>query len=354
MRPCATRHQFTCGIDLHARTMYLWILDSEGQDVLHQNLPAGPEALLKALAPFREASGGDVVVAVECMFAWYWVADLCTTHGIPFALGHALYMKAIHGGKHKHDKLDAQKIARLTYGGNLPVAYAYPAQMRATRDLMRRRTFFVRTRAHLLVHLQTTAQQYNLPPFKARITYAANRADLLAHFTGQDPSVLDTVRSDLATIAHLDQEIRRLELQITRRAKQHDTQTYHRLLTIPGVGRVLALVLLYEIHDIARFERVQDFLSYARLVRSTKTSAGKRVGGASGRKIGNAHLKWAMSEATLLLMRESDAAKRFVDRKTRQHGKGKAIGILSAKLGRSIYQMLKHDQAFDAMRFFAN
>lgn len=365
MRFYAQRHQFTCGIDLHARTMYLWILDRDGKTVYHANLPATAAALVQALSPYHDTSegtcgdtsgggGGDVVVAVECMFAWYWVADVCEAHGIHFALGHALYMKAIHGGKHKHDKLDAQKIAKLTYGGNLPLAYTYPAPMRATRDLMRRRGFFVRQRALLLTHIQTTCQQYNLPAFNKRIAYKANRVGVADHFRDLDPSVGEMVQTDLAMIDQIDTQVRQLELSITRRAKGHDTRTYHRLLSIPGVGKVLSLVMLYEIHDIGRFERVQDFLSYARLVRSKKTSAGKASGGASGKKIGNAHLKWAISEATLLLMRESEAAKKFVERKTRRFGKGKAIGILSAKLGRAIYQLLVREEPFDEKRFFAN
>ena len=103
-------HQFYCGIDLHARSMYLCILDHAGAILLHQNFPADPKALLQAIAPYR----AGLVVAAECMFAWYWVADLCRAEGIPFVLGHALYMKAIHGGKTKNDKIDAFKIATFT------------------------------------------------------------------------------------------------------------------------------------------------------------------------------------------------------------------------------------------------
>jgi transposase len=73
--------------------------------------------------------------------------------GIPFVLGHALYMKAIHGGKTKNDKIDAQKIAVLLRGGMLPQAYVYPAAMRATRDLRRRRTHVMRKRAEWLAHV---------------------------------------------------------------------------------------------------------------------------------------------------------------------------------------------------------
>jgi len=343
------RHQYTCGVDLHARSMYLCILDRDGQVVFDRNLPAEPGAFLEAVGPFRH----DLVVAAECMFAWYWLADLCAAEGVAFVLGHALYMKAIHGGKKKNDRIDAEKIARLTYGGNLPISYVYPAKMRATRDLMRRRGFFVRQRSMLLTHIQTTCQQYNLPAFNKRLNYKANRAVVPDHFAGVDPAVGTMVQSDLSMIDALDEQVRVLELDIVRSAKQHDAGNFYRLRSIPGVGKVLALTMLYEVHDIGRFPRVQDFLSYCRLVRGRKESAGKPCKGvSSGRKIGNAHLKWAFSEATILFMRQCDAAKRFVERKTRRYGKAKAISILSAKLGRAVYFMLRDGQPFDEDRFF--
>ncbi len=343
------RHQYTCGIDLHARTMYLCILDRDGQIVFDHNLPSEPAALLKAIEPFRE----DLVISAECMFAWYWLADVCLEQDITFVMGHALYMKAIHGGKKKNDKLDAYKIARLTYGLNLPTAYVYPPAMRATRDLMRRRCYFVRQRASLLAHIQITCQQYNLPPFNKRLSYKVNRAGVLDHFDTLDLSVQDMVQADLNIIDHLEEQIKHLESRITHRAKQHNAGNYYRLHSVIGVGRVLALTMLYEIHQIDRFNRVQDFLSYARLIRPSKTSAGKKTSGSSGRKIGNAHLKWAFCEATVLMLRRSEAAKRFVERKTRKYGKAKALGILAAKLGRAVYHMLSQQTRFDEKRFFA-
>ena len=126
------QHQTYGGIDLHARTMYVCILNQAGDILVHPNMKSSPDALLRTIAPYRD----DIVVAVECVFAWYWLADLCVREGIPFVLGHALYMKAIHGGKAKNDKIDAHKIAVLLRGGMLPQAYVYPAGMRATRDLL--------------------------------------------------------------------------------------------------------------------------------------------------------------------------------------------------------------------------
>jgi transposase len=185
MRFYDQQHRFTCGIDLHARTMHLCILDQAGAVVFDRNLACRPEALLRAIAPFREG----LVIGAECMFAWYWVADLCVQHGIPFVLGHALYMKAVHGGKAKNDRIDAGKIARLLKGGNFPLAYAYPKGMRETRDLLRRRTYLVRKRAELLTHLQILNAQYNLAPFPKKLSFAANRLEMNIAERFGDPSV---------------------------------------------------------------------------------------------------------------------------------------------------------------------
>ena len=136
------QHQFYAGIDLHARLLAVCILDQAGQVVCRTTIPADKEVLLQTLAPYR----ADVVVCVECLFAWYWVGDLCKEHNIPFVLGHALYMRAIHGGKTKDDDIDAEKIGRLLRGGNIPTAYVYPKGMRETRDLLRRRNHLVRKR----------------------------------------------------------------------------------------------------------------------------------------------------------------------------------------------------------------
>ena len=349
MRFYTQPHRFYCGVDLHARTLAVCILDEQGQVVQARSIPARPDAFLDTVAPFRDG----LAVAAECMFAWYWLADLCHEQQIPFVLGHALYMKAIHGGKAKTDRIDAEKIARLLRGGTLPQAYVYPRGMRETRDLLRRRTFLVRRRAELLAHLVNTNSQYNQPALSQKLCYAANRAalDLPGRFA--DPSVRKSVSADLALIDAFDAQVRDLELYLTRTAKVDDPQAYQRLRSIPGVGQVLALIFLYEIHDVRRFDEVGQFLSYARLVRCAHESAGKKVG-TGGARIGNAHLKWAFGEAACLLIRGSDQAKRWLARREKKHGKARALGALSAKLGRAVYHMLRKKEAFDAQRFWAS
>lgn len=116
------QHKHYCGIDLQAKAMSVCILAQSGTKLAHKNLPTTPEAFPRLIAPSRE----DVVVGVEGMFTWYWLADLCQQEGIAFVLGHALYMKALHGGKAKNDKIDAHKIAVLLRGGMLPQAYIRP------------------------------------------------------------------------------------------------------------------------------------------------------------------------------------------------------------------------------------
>ena len=345
MRFYTGQHRYYCGIDLHARTMYLCILDHDsGKIVLHRNLRCEPERFLRAIAPYRD----DLVVGVECIFCWYWLADLCAQENIPFVLGHALYMKAIHGGKAKNDKIDAHKIAVLLRAGAMPTAYVYPRGMRATRDLLRRRLYFVRKRSELYTHIRTTFHQLNLPAPMGKFHHPRNRVGVAELIP--DPVVRASVEADLALAAHLDGVIRCVERTISEQAKVEDPDTLELLRTIPGVGRILSLTLLYELHEIERFPRVGDFLSYARLVKSQKSSAGK-ITGTSGAKIGNAHLKWAYSEAAVLFLQKNPPGQRLLNRIRSKHGKGKALSILATRLGRASYYMLRNATAFDMDRF---
>jgi transposase len=348
MRFYTGQHGFHCGIDLHAHTMYVCVLDATGEIVLERNLAATPEAFLEAIAPYREG----LVVACECLFTWYWLADLCAKEQIPFVLGHALYMKAIHGGKAKNDRIDAHKIALLLRGGMLPQAYVYPPGMRETRDLLRRRLHLVRKRGQLLAHLQNLRHTYNRGAFEKRIAYPSNREGVVAHFAGE-PMVQANAALDLSLLDHYDRLLVDLERRLVRQAKREAPRGFHLLLSIPGIGRVLAMTIVYELHDVHRFERVQQFASYARLVKCAKESAGKRKG-TSGAKMGNVHLKWAFSEAAVLFVRHSVEAKALLARLTKRHGKGKALSILAHKIGRAAYYVLLREKPFDAAKFFAH
>jgi transposase len=343
------QHGFYCGVDLHARTISVCILDQSGAIVREATIAAHPTEFLRAVAGFRD----DLIVGVECMFAWYWLADLCQHEQIAFVLGHALYLKAIHGGKAKTDRIDAEKLARVLRGGTFPLAYVYPTGMRETRDLLRRRMYLVHRRAEALTHLQILNSQYNQPALTKKLSYAANRVELKLAERFTHASVRKNVETDLILIDHYDDLIGDLELYLTRSAKVDDVQTYHRLQTIPGVGKILALVLLYEIHDIRRFPEVGDFLSYARLVRCVHESAGK-VQGTGGHKIGNAHLKWAFSEAACLLLRANEPVRHWLARREKRYGKRRALATLKARLARAVYHLWRKGEAFELKRFLAS
>jgi len=346
MRFYTGRHAYSCGIDLHARTMYLCVLDADGKVLLHKDMATDPAVFLAAIEPYRE----DLVVGVECIFTWYWLADLCEREGITFVLGHALYMKAIHGTKSKSDRIDAHKIAVLLAGGMMPRAYVYPCGMRATRDLLRRRLHLVRKRGQLLAHIENTYHQHNLRRPGGRIAYKANREGLGIGFA--DPSTAKTIHVDMALLDSYDEILRDLELFLVRRTKQLDAAAFHRLRSVPGIGKILAMTILYEIHDIGRFDRVQEFASYARLVKGTKSSAGKKQG-TSGGRMGNVHLKWAFSEAAALFIAKCEQGKALRDRLKRKHGNGKSLSILAHKIGRAVYFMLARQRPFDLERFLA-
>jgi transposase len=334
-----------CGIDLHARTMSVCILDQHSEILVHRPMQTSPEAFLNVIAPYRQG----IVVAVECMFTWYWLADLCADEGLPFGLGHALYMQAIHGGKAKNDPSDSQKMAALRRGGRLPQSSVSPAALRATRDLLRRRRPLAHTRAELRAHVQNTNSQSNLPAMGKKIASKANREGVAERCA--DAAVHKSIEVDLALITSDDELLRDGELTIVTTATHHDANTLYLLQTVPGIGKMLSLVLLDAIHDVNRCPRVQDVVSSCRLVKCARESAGKRYG-TSGAKIGKAPLKGAFSEAAVLCLRDHPAAQKYLARLENKHDKGQALTIRAQQLARAVYDMLKRQGAFDREKFF--
>jgi transposase len=303
MRFYTIQHTCYCGIDRHVDWMYLCVIDADGEVRVHKNIRTDPHTFLQVLSPFR----ADVVVCVECLFTWYWLADLCEDEGLPFVLGHALYMRAIHGGKAKNDRLDSHKIAALRRGGLIPQADVYPPRMRATRDLVRRRNQLMPKRAEWYAHLQHTASQYHLSAPLGRIAKPQHRRGLIERF--DHGCVQQNMAVDTALIDCDDPLRAELEHSIEKTAHSHAPVSLALLRTMPGVGNILAPVLRYEIEDSARFPRGQEFVSYCRLVKSARESHGKRSG-TSGKKIGHAHLKWAFSEAAVLFLKNNEPAKK--------------------------------------------
>ena len=209
----------------------------------------------------------------------------------------------------------------------------------------------MRKRAELLAHIKNTNSQYNLPPIIKNLSRPFNRTGIAERF--DDDSVRKSIEVNIDLIDYYDKLLKDLERNILRCAKKHDAKAFFLLQSVHGIGEILALVILYEIHDINRFPRVQEFASYCRLVKPLRESAGK-IYGSSGKKIGNAHLKWAFSEAACLFLRGNTEGKIFYAKLERKHGKGKALTVMAHKIARAVYYMLKRKTAFDKDLFLSS
>jgi len=249
----------------------------------------------------------------------------------------------------KNDRVDSEKIAALLRSGMLPEAYAYPAEMRSTRDLLRRRLYLSRKHAEIQAHIQNVRYQYNMPAFEGRIDRPSNRQGLSRLFA--DPMVTASVEVDSRLLDALYEQILFIERKPGKQVPHHDPVAVQLLRTIPGIGPTLAKVIVYEVHDIRRFARVGNFISYARLVKCSHESAGKKTTGRNS-KIGNVHLKWAFSEAACLFLRANERGQTWHRKLVSKYGKAKALSIIAQKLGRVAYSVLKTRTAFDAKRFY--
>ena len=208
----------------------------------------------------------------------------------------------------------------------------------------------VRKRSELLSHIKNTNSQYNLPKFNKAISYRRNRQDLAEHFSSLDKSLQLSIDLDSRLLDSYDDLLRESELHLTHHAKAHEPQSYYLLRSVPGIGEILSLIILYEIETIKRFSNVGKFLSYSRLVKPRKESDGKKVG-YGGSKLGNRYLKWAFGEAAVLLLNQVPQAKVYKQKLEKQYGKAKALAILAQRLARTVYGMLKNNYAFDLKRF---
>jgi transposase len=194
MRYAQINSKYVCGIDLHARNIYACVMDEKGEILFHRNMRTDFDQFKKKMIPFLS----DMTVGVESTYMYYWLADACREKNIPFFLGHAYYMKTIHGGKTKTDRLDCRKIADLMRTNYYPLAYDYPKDMRATRDLLRRRHRLSRLRAECYRHIQSLFHQQGLSVNPNDIKNVKTRHDLILSLLDQD--IRSNAQTDLDMI----------------------------------------------------------------------------------------------------------------------------------------------------------
>jgi len=346
MKYYKTTTEFNCGIDLHSRQMYICVMDKEGNILVHRNVRNNDfEYFLKLVEPYRH----DLTVCCECTFNWYWLADACIDAGITFILGHAYYLKTIHGGKNKNDKEDSKELAELLRSNRIPPSYVYPKEKRSVRELLRRRMNYVWKRAELKGHLACGPMVQGKQPVNAT-NKNPDEAEEMFLAVCDDPLLQLSIRCDTFVIKQLKIAIHKLERAIIVHTETEHCKDYNILQTAPGLGQIIALTILYETDDISRFPRVQDFCSYSRVVKGSNQS-GEKKHGTRGGKIGNPYLKWAFSEIAICCKRTNPLMRAYAKKLEAKHGKPVANAILASKMARSVYFMLKDQKGFDPKKF---
>ena len=340
--------EFNCGIDLHGRQMYACVMDRQGKKLVHRNIRGNSfEYFLKLVAPYQH----DLTVVCECTFNWYWLADACFDAGIEFVLAHALYLKHIHGGKNKNDRIDSEKLAHLLRANLIPPAYVYPAEQRPVRALLRQRMSYVWERATLKTHLSMNQTAEGLVPAKkSGCNWDVWEERILEQYS--NPLHKLAVSCDMDMIRAYDSQIEKLEREILCQAKKGHSRDLNVLRSAPGIGRILAMTVLYEIDTITRFPTVKDFTSYCRLVKGSVASAGK-IKGLTGGKMGNAYLRWAFGQAAVLGKGSHALLAPYAEKLIAKRGKFKGNAILANKIARAVYFMLQNGTVFDAERVIA-
>jgi transposase len=336
---------YVCGVDLHARSLYLKILDHEGQVVYKRNMPNNFALFKEILKPYLP----DIAVGVESTFNYYWLYDGCRDAGIPFHLGHAAYMKAIAGNKHKNDPLDAETIAHLLRSNLFPEAYPYPREMRAVRDLLRRRQRLVRLRSEAYGHVQLLLRQQGILDFAGKDVKRTSAWSAIVQSV-KDADVSYLLTSDLLLIEQLDNLIEANEKQIRSRAQEHNGTDFALLKTVPGVGDMLALSILYETHDIHRFPGVQHYASYCRVIRVQRRS-NHHVSYGRNQKMGNPYLKCAYGQILSHARQCSTLINACYQKLEARRCAKLARGIMSHKFAVAVYHMLRKREAFNEERF---
>jgi transposase len=327
------------GLDLHSRNTYIGIMDNEFNRVFKKRVPNHLEQILQTLNPFRDQMKGFVV---ESTFNWYWLVDGLMDAGYSSAhLANPSAIKQYEGLKHSDDQHDAFFLAQLLILGILPQGYIYPKKDRPVRDLVRKRMFLVRHKTAHILSLQSLLQ---------RCCAMKVTANDMRHLTVEElemwleeEHLVLSAQANLDSVNFLKQKIKQLEKAIIQKVKLNKAFKY--LLTVPGIGNILAMTIMLEVGNINRFSKVGNFTSYCRCVPSRRLSDGKSKG-QGNRKNGNRYLSWAFTEAAHLGRRYNERFRRYYNRKAAQANTSLATKALGNKLARICYYIMRDQVPF--------
>ena len=332
--------------DLHSNNNHLAIIDGEDHRIYQKRLPNQPDVILTELKPYKDHLDG---IVVESTFNWYWLVDLLMDEGYRMHLANPAGIQKYKGLKHADDDHDAFWLAHLLRLGILPEGYIYPKEERPVRDLLRKRGHLVKLRTSLINSLQDIIYRNCGTKIGVNNIKAIKEDKVAPLLSGQDELSLSGEVSK-ETIDYLGRQIRKVENSILSKVKLKEE--YTKLLTITGVGKILALTIMLEAGTIKRFQKVGDFASYCRKVPSHWTSNGKKKGKGND-KNGNKYLAWAFSEAAEMSRRYDDHARRFYNKKAARTNRMVAHKALAHKLSRATYYIIRDQVDYDPVKLFA-
>jgi transposase len=331
--------QLYAGLDLHSRNTYIGIMDKEFKRVFGKRVLNKLPVILKTLTPFQDQLKG---IVVESTYNWYWLIDGLMDAGYQCVhLANPSAMKQYEGIKHTDDQHDAFFLAQMLILGILPQGYIYPKKDRPVRDLARKRLFLVRHKTAHILSLQSLIARCCGQRVSANEIRKFSVEDL-QQLLKQEHIVL-SAQANLDTIVFLKQQIKRLEKTIQKKVKLN--KAFQQLMTVPGIGLILAMTIMLEVGDIARFAQVGNFASYSRCVSSQRLSDGKSKGHGN-RKNGNRYLSWAFTEAAHLSRRYNEHFRSYYNRKVAQANTSLATKALSNKLARICYYIMRDQVCF--------
>jgi transposase len=332
------------GIDLHGNNLVIGVINQDGKRIEHRKLECELGQVLEFFKPMKTRLQS---MAVESTFNWYWLVDGLRAKGYEIDLANPAQIEQYSGIKHADDKHDAFHLAELQRLNILPKAHIYDAELRPVRDLLRRRTNLVHQRTALLLsfkslYTRTTGQPMPLKTLKSMEPKEAKT--LYEH-----PANQLIAQVQLEHIEALDRSISRIEKAVLGCAR--DLPLYEKLLTIPGIGKILGMTITMEVGDIARFKTDGDFASYCRAVDSRRLSNGKQKG-ENNQKCGNKYLSWAFVEAANFAKRSDENCRRWYDRKKARTSTVLATKALACKLAKAAWHIMAKQTNYDATRMF--
>jgi transposase len=332
------------GIDLHANNSVVVVLDEQDRVVYQKRVSNSLEHIREQLAPYHAAIAG---VVVESTFNWYWLVDGLMEAGYRVHLANTAAIRQDAGLKHTNDHSDARWLAHMLRLGLLPKGYIYPKEERSVRDLLRKRSQLVRHKTtHLLSIQNLIARNTGRAPSGNRIKQLETE-DIERLLPETDLAL--AVTSNLEVMRCLAEQIAVLERAVKERLKLRPA--FAHLLTVSGIGDILALTIMLETGDIGRFASVGNFASYCRCVGSDKLSNGKRKG-QGNTKNGNKYLAWAFVEAANFAVRYNPQIKRYYQRKKAKTNGVVAIKAVAHKLARVCYYVMRDQVPFETAKAF--